>query len=80
MKKSDIFLFDLLGILHGFQTPYTEEMCLFQRNTCLRGTSNKRNGKDDWKLSNIFITNFMGAILVTCKYGEMYIFSLKGQL
>ena len=42
MEKSDIFLFALLGILHGFWTPYTEEMYLFQI-----GTSNERNGKDD---------------------------------
>ena len=47
MEKFDIFLFALIGILHGFWTPYTEEMYIFQKNTGLIGSSNKRNGKDD---------------------------------
>ena len=47
--ENPIYLFALLGILHDFLTPYTEEMDFFQKNTCLIGTSNKRNSKDDFR-------------------------------
>ena len=47
--ENPIYLFALLGILHGFLTPYTEEVDFFQKNTCLIGTSNKRNSKDDFR-------------------------------
>ena len=49
IMENPIYLFALLGILHGFLTPYTEEMDFFQKNTCLIGTSNKRNSKDDFR-------------------------------